>query len=359
MRLHFLMSLLLGVCMIPLLLWRGIPVKFDWHAYLVTYWVSLSIQSIFLSVLLYLTGFRGNHAVQATWRFYSEKKPRLIIAIVLLAESIWLIGILRSIIIGVTVIALVEFSRRIKVSPSSLHEMVSSLLLPASYLFLGFIIVFGYNNIIASLRFYGAYDPLFNSLDSWALSGLTVSKLSRVALSILPIRLFRLLEFIYFGMFPQIGAGIILIGLCHGRRRAMELVGCILTSYYIALGCYCLWPSLGPFYLCPNHFSDFNKHLETYSIQKTLLSDASLLWQQGGKPIIGLDYLIAFPCMHIAQPLIVMGFLRGRPRIVYVLIVYDIFLLAAIILLEWHYVVDILGGIAIALLSLKMHKAEN
>jgi len=52
--------------------------------------------------------------------------------------------------------------------------------------------------------------------------------------------------------------------------------------------------------------------------------------------------------MHITQPLIVLWFLRSYRRILVVLAVYDLCLIPTILLLEWHYAVDILGGILIA-----------
>jgi len=61
-----------------------------------------------------------------------------------------------------------------------------------------------------------------------------------------------------------------------------------------------------------------------------------------------LRYYLAFPCTHVAQPLIVLWFLRRWKRMVAVLAVYDVFLVPAILMLEWHYFVDMLGGIAIA-----------
>jgi hypothetical protein len=52
--------------------------------------------------------------------------------------------------------------------------------------------------------------------------------------------------------------------------------------------------------------------------------------------------------MHITQPLIVMWFLRRWKRILVVLAAYDVLLVIAIILLEWHYFVDILAAVPVA-----------
>jgi hypothetical protein len=67
---------------------------------------------------------------------------------------------------------------------------------------------------------------------------------------------------------------------------------------------------------------------------------------------VNTDYFIAFPSLHIALPVIVLWFMRRWKRIVLCLVVYDIILIPAILLLEWHYVVDLLGGIALALIAI-------
>jgi membrane-associated phospholipid phosphatase len=159
-------------------------------------------------------------------------------------------------------------------------------------------------------------------------------------------------EFVYFRMFAQIGATLILIAVYLGRKAALRFVGTILTAYYLALICYLLWPSLGPFYLCKTHFSEFPSSLGAYAIQRQLLTNLDILWYQGFKDQVSMDYFIAFPCMHIAQPMIALWWLRQRKPILVVMSIVNILLVISIVLLEWHYLVDILGGALVALCAL-------
>jgi hypothetical protein len=189
-------------------------------------------------------------------------------------------------------------------------------------------------------------------LDSRLLFGGSVSDLSHWALGIFPISVFHFLEFIYFGMFAQIGAALILAGLHDGKSRGLQFVGTILMAYYIALALFYVRPSQGPYYLCPDHFSRFPPSLQAYSIQKYLIAHSLALWNHIPIHRISADYFIAFPCMHIAQPLIVMWFLRRWKRIVLVLCAYDAVLIVSILLLEWHYFVDVIAGVMVAGISL-------
>jgi hypothetical protein len=221
-------------------------------------------------------------------------------------------------------------------------------------LFAGFLLVFAYNDIVLSIRFFGATDAAFNAADKWMLHGGSVSGISHWAVRHFSVSAFQFLEFIYFGMFPQIGAALILSTFHGGQKRGLEFVGAILTAYYVSLFLFYVWPSQGPYYLCLNHFSQFPPELRTYAAQAGSLAASKALWNHAHAGSISTDYFIAFPCMHIAQPLIAMWFLRPWRRMVIALAAYDVLLLVAIVLLEWHYIVDILGGVLVAGLAIAM-----
>ncbi len=78
-----------------------------------------------------------------------------------------------------------------------------------------------------------------------------------------------------------------------------------------------------------------------------MLLNAQYLWEQKPVHIIPMGFYISFPCMHIAQPIVVLWFLKKWKRMVAVLLIYDVLLVAAILLLEWYYFVDLLGGVVV------------
>lgn len=161
-----------------------------------------------------------------------------------------------------------------------------------------------------------------------------------------------MLDTVYFGMFAQIGAALYICGISSGWRQAVRFVGTILLSYYVALTLFYLWPAKGPYYLSGGLLCQRLPSLESCAAQKSLVAVADYLWQRKPLHIIPSGYYISFPCMHIVQPLVVLWFLRGWKRVVTALLAYDVLLVAAILLLNWHYAVDIVGGVAVAAVAI-------
>ncbi len=341
---HYWVGLILSAALFPLLRRLHLPLTFDLKTLGMAYWLVLGAQSIFVATALCLIGPPSHQVLFPLLETYRRQPLRIVLLLLYFAIVGWALGAAKAVVLTVDTIALLEFQRPRSASES--RRAAAAVLLPALYLFAGFLLVLAYNCIIVSLRFNFAYDPAFNAMDRWLLHGWSVSDLSHWAQRSFPLSFFHFLEFIYFGMFPQIGAGIILVSLYDGRNRGMQFVGTILMAYYLALGLFYLWPSQGPYYLSPVGFSGFR--LRTFSIQEFLVRHSLALWNHVPIRHISTDYFIAFPCMHIAQPLIVIWFLRRWKRIVIVLCAYDALLILSILFLQWHYLVDILAGALVA-----------
>ncbi len=341
---HYGISLLLSIALIPVLRGLHLPVRFDWKALGGAYWI-LAGQSVFVAALLCLIGLPWQAVLRPLIERYQREPVRIVLLLLYLAALGWALTWLTAVVVTIDTVAIIEFRER---APHKPRPSAAAVLLPALYLVAGFLLVSAYNVIIVSVHFGFAYDAAFNAMDRWILHGWSVSDLSHWAVRTFPLPFFQFLEFIYFGMFPQIGAAIILVTLYDGKNQGLQFVGTILTAYYLTLGLFYLWPSHGPYYLCPGHFSRFPDTLVIYSIQNILIKDALALWNHVPIQRISTDYFIAFPCMHIAQPVIVAWFLRRWKRMLIVLCAYDALLIVSILLLEWHYLVDIIGGILVA-----------
>jgi hypothetical protein len=347
-NLHYWVTVFLLAALIPVLRSQHLPLRFDWITVSVAYWVILGVQSIFLAVLLACIG--TPQILSPLIDRYRRNWLRLVAVAAYFAVLAWATTVTKSLVLSVVTVALLELYDR--KGARDLSRTAGAVLVPAAYLFLGFLLVLAYNCAIVSVRYAFLTDPALAGIDRWLLQGHAVWELTHWGLRVFPISFFKFLEFIYFGMFPQIGAAILLVALWDGRARALLLVGTVLLSYYFALALFYLWPALGPFTVCPDHFSRFPPSLAAYTIQKTLMVHALALYHHDPFRRIPIDYFIALPSMHIVQPLIVIWFLRRWKRMVIVLAIYDVVLVAAILFLEMHYVIDLIVGILVAALSI-------
>jgi PAP2 superfamily len=347
---HYWASASLALAMVPSLKRLDLPIVFDWSGLAFGYWVVLAAKSIFVATLLYLVEFAPEGSIDPELRRVLVRKELILLALAYFLVLTWLLNWAAALVLTLLSVAMLEVRRRI--GPNGFLRSARAILPPAVYLFFGILLVSAYNDIILSIRFFAAYDGAFNSMDKWLLHGYSVPELCHRALQGLPISFFHFLELVYYGMFAVLGAGLILVCQHFGRGRGLQFVGAILTAYYLALALFYIWPSQGPFYLCPVHFSKFPKVLETYGLQKWSIAGAQALWNHQRLSRISFAYYIAFPCMHIVQPLIVMWFLWSWKRTRLVLAGYNALLVVAIVLLEWHYIVDVLAGIMIAVLAI-------
>ena len=351
---HIVASVCLAAALLPLLYRVGLPIQFAWGIYFRTYWIGLTLQSINLCALLCVIGMPFEQILGPLCDRFRGEKLRILIIVPLVAELVLLFGIMTGVMLTVVAIVLLELVERDREGRLSLGRTFLDVMLPATYLFVGFIIVFGYNDVIAALRFNGDGDLFLNQIDLWLMRGMSISSFSHWALAHLSSRALPWTSFIYFGMFPQVGACLILLVLCDGKSRALRFVGTILTAYYISLICFFLIPATGPYFLSHSYLSHLPSNVSVYRSQQTLASLLARLPLRHGPPIIGTDYFIAFPCMHLVQPLAVLWYLRRWKRMLIALAAYDCVLIPCILLLEQHYLVDLIGAVAVTALAIAL-----
>ena len=291
---HWVGTAILALMLVPSFRFTHLPLRFDWVLYLESFW---AFNLLFACVLAFLL-----HAVQSGYKSFDWiNKPS-------------------------------GFQR----FPS---ETLISIFIPSFYFFVGFVLLLCYNDVVAALRFDGSDDFALNQVDSYLLFGATVTEISHWILRNLPHGVWYISAFIYLLTSPLVSAGIIFLTLRAGRSRAMLFVGTMLTAYYLSLIIFYFLPTTGPYYLCPIHASG----------EKALLE----LFRMHGRPdAIRLDYFIGFPSMHIAAPTILLWYLRPWKKSAAFLACLLAVLIPSIVILEEHYILDILGGGCVALLAI-------
>jgi hypothetical protein len=188
--------------------------------------------------------------------------------------------------------------------------------------------------------------------DSFLLAGHSVSQLAHLVAAHLNTSEITALQFIYFGLFVQIGSCLVLLAVKDGLKESFRFVAAIVTAYYLALLLFALVPATGPSYVCVGHAAAWKN---SFIAQMQLDGRAKLMGfhAMGQRPTtIGFDYWIALPCMHLTQPLIILWFLRKWGRLFWMSVAYDFVVLASTIALEQHYLVDILAALPVAFLAI-------
>jgi hypothetical protein len=364
-------NLLRGISRVPLDYWstgflylalpflagaRGIPLNYDWRGFFLPYLIGISLYSIGFAVVFHAIQNGVRSPLHYAIAPFLKKKVRLLFLVFLFIASIRVLGLWQSLVIFIDLLAVLGYVEYLKTKEKRILPSILGLLIPAAYFSLGFILIASYNVLIGSVRYFAGYDDFFNACDRFLLMGWSVIDLSHLLKVHAPAVVFTILEKVYFLMFPQIGATIILLTIYKGPRQAVRFVGTLTIAYQMATLIYFILPSLGPFFLAYGKSMTLPSNLVTTHIQVELINKLDLLWRLKTQSIIGLDFYIAFPCMHLAQPLIVLWFLRSMKSMVRVLVIYDTIMLFAIVFLQWHYLVDFMGGVLVAVIAIKIHE---
>lgn len=333
--------------LLPALRLGNLPFATDWKGLAGNY-VVLAFQAVVLSAALWC--IQAPRVISEVVREHWEKKPKLLLMALFSTTLFVLFGIRVAIPAGIAVLAITDCARRSREVPGRFNRQALRVLASGGYFLLGFLFVVFYSTVVVRLRSFGAYDSFFNNLDL-RLFGTTVSSAAHEAKKILPGWCFAAFSAVYFGMFAQIGAAIVLCGVMDEGHKARQFVGAVLVAYCLTVLIYFTLPSYGPYRLCPNHSQQTlskNEMVETDAVQRTLIANAEFL--SSGKPVrqVPIAYYIAFPCMHLVQPLIVLWFLRRWKRIFVLLAIYDVLLVASIVLLELHFFADLVAAVFVA-----------
>lgn len=337
-RLHYWLTAALAL-LLPLACYAT-RLRFEVPGGLAGFLLGWAIQSIVWAGLLYQLGMKG------AWSELRHGWKRFIVAAALPAIVLPLAGIhLNSVLVCVAGIIGMEFYYR-----RGNWKAIGSALWPWGYLAFGIELAIIYNCAIVSVRHFNLYDWMFERWDAAAF-GISVTRLGHAAM-----RLDRPAETIYYAMGGTMGAAILFLCVAGERREAFRMTGTILTSYYISLLIFAAWPSQGPFSL---HATGFGPQMVTGEFQRLSYINAGILYHHRNWLPPAAGYFVAFPSMHVAQPLIAGWFLR-RWRVVSLLVFgYCALLIPAILILQWHYFVDIVAGILVAAFATVLLKERH
>lgn len=328
-----------------------LPLSLDLVDIVSAFWLGMASRAVFTFLVFVVIAFPAQQTFLPMMRRYRAQKGFIVLAIALAILMTCVLGPSLGVLITVDALGIAELLERFR---GELKTRLTGLVVAATYLFCGLILVFAYNHALAGISNPEGFDFLFHRIDQAAFHT-DVSTLAHWSRGFFPGWWISLLELGYFTMDWRLAGTLVFVALCVGRHQAIRLVRTLLICYTIALFIYAIFPAKGPYASYPPHQLHFNPD-ETRSAQEGLTRTALALWSHDLDSVANVsvhDYFISFPSLHIALPLIALWFLRPYRRLCAVyLLVYSTLLVPAVIFLEWHYLIDVLGGVNVAMLAI-------
>ena len=330
-KLHYWLTASLALLLLPVC--HATKLRFEMPSYLPDFLLGWALQSIIWAGVLYQFGMPGAFSeLRGNWR-------RFLIAAGIPVLLVSLFGFRAAGLVSIVGLVILEFYYR-----GGNWNSVASALIPWAYLAAGIQLAFFYNSAIVSVRPFNLYDTSFLRLD--AMAGISVANISHAASAF-----YAPAEMVYYAIGGVMGAALLFLCLAGDRRAALQMSGAILTAYYLSLAIFYLWPSHGPYSLAP---TGFPPQMITEMVQRASYANAAALYRHRTWMSPALGYFVAFPSMHVAQPFIAGWFLRRWRRVSMLVFGYCGLLVPAIVILQWHYFVDIVAGLVIAGLAILM-----
>jgi len=326
-----------------------LPLRINFADISVAFWFGTAGTGTFAAVLFSLIALPLSCTILPFVRRLKEKKGLIVVALIAAAAMFSLLGPWLGLVVTVDALTAGELLERCN---GSLNKKLVDVLVPSAYLFCGVILLLAFNHAVPGIRNPGAYDEFLNHAD-WSLFHLNVASMVHSSAQHFPLWVFRMFEVIYYGMFLHITGALIFLAAAKGRRAAVAMVRTIVICNTIGLMVYASMPAIGPWANNPDYEASYPHALATYGTQEAIVQNAHMLWAHAPSTrtsrVDVTDAFISFPSLHVAGPLIAFWFIRGFRRTARAYFaVYLLCLVPSVLLLEWHYVIDLVAGFALA-----------
>src|SRR5260370_34383940 len=200
-NLHFVVAGVAALSLLPALVRLRLPLVWPWP-FIVGFTRFVVLQSICAASVLYVIERPAELRVVGA-RYRNRLKATLLAAFC--GVLVWALGLhISTMCRAIDALAVVEFLERKREGSMSLLQSATSVVPAAAYLVVGFLLVFTYNDVLVSVRFYDAYDQVLNQLDA-NLFGTTVSSIAHRTAEHLTSSWFRLAKLLYYTLSVMLG----------------------------------------------------------------------------------------------------------------------------------------------------------
>ncbi|HYM78632.1 MAG TPA: phosphatase PAP2 family protein [Candidatus Dormibacteraeota bacterium] len=349
-NLHYACTVLLAILVVPAIHYLRLTSHLEWRNIFVFYWWTLGSRSLLYAMVFCVLASPFDQSFGPFWARYRREKLRIVFALVFVVLLCVLLPFTTAVLSAVQALFVIELVERSKSEGGSFARKAISIFTPAAYMFGGLTLVIIYNDIVVANRFPLSYDAFLNRVDARILWGQHISSLAHTLCAMLPARALTFLDFSYFQMFAVVGGGL-LMSSYYSYKRGLQFAGACLTAYYLALLIFYVWPTYGPYVFCPTHAAQFPSYLTAYVFQASGMASLQAVSQHKSQHLAS-GYYIAFPALHVGLPVIAMWCMRRWRRVFWLLAAYNCIVICAIVTLEWHYVIDLVGGVVVGALAL-------
>jgi membrane-associated phospholipid phosphatase len=156
--------------------------------------------------------------------------------------------------------------------------------------------------------------------------------------------LFSIFEAAYFFLYCEVFIVILLYAKL--RRSCVGFFGGAFFAYLFALAVYCIYPVSGPHYYVPESLAESFRSTRTANLMAQM--NASYEDILAGRPTAGFAYLVALPSLHVSMAVLMQGFLAASRTHFWALLPINVLMALSTVYLGYHYLVDVVGGVALA-----------
>lgn len=226
--------------------------------------------------------------------------------------------------------------------------LVRSLTLMAGVLMVGYATIWNLNYLIAVLSKGRLADLTLRELDIALYRLLFRAPIDYVGF--FPIvrseAFFRLFENAYVMLMPEIFLAALLWVLA--KRDMAAFVRTLFTCYLVGLIVFAVYPAVGPCIAFPDSFGDEFRGSLTFRLMDGMASEYTAALERTS--VNGFGYFVAVPSLHVALAVVLQVMLRVSPRHFWVFLPINVVVASSTIVLGYHYVVDLLAGLALGTL---------
>lgn len=173
-----------------------------------------------------------------------------------------------------------------------------------------------------------------------------------VVRNLIPAIFGEALSVVYMLLYPMIVGSILWLTLIRRGSTANALTCAVVLNYYLGVLAYHLMPAYGPCYFIESGSSAGVSQLSHY-IQNRLAETTALVQAApGNATILPWVYIAAFPSLHISLAMILYWYNRHSRASRWLFGSFAVLTAISTVYLGWHYVVDWLGGIVIAVAAI-------